>query len=83
MVKLRFADAIGPKTFDDIGEGRLDLMILPEQTLAPWLDSEPLIRSDFRIVARRGHPELTRHGKAPGLPLPIDLYCRLRHVAFQ
>ncbi len=82
-VTLRYTDAIGPKTFDDIREGRLDLMILPERTLAPWLESEPLLRADYRIVARRGHPELTRHGITPGMPLPIDLYFRLRHAAFR
>jgi DNA-binding transcriptional LysR family regulator len=82
-VKLRYTDAIGTKNMDDIREGRLDLIILPEQTLPPWLESEPLFRADFCIVARRGHPELTRHGVTPGLPLPIDLYGRLRHAAFR
>lgn len=82
-VKLRFSDAISTKTMEDMREGRADLIILPQQTVAPWLESEPLFRSAFCIVARRGHPEVTRHGVAPGLPLPIDLYCRLRHASFR
>jgi DNA-binding transcriptional LysR family regulator len=82
-VKLRYTDAISTKTMEDMREGRLDLMILPERTLAPWLESEPLFRADFRIVARRGHPELIRHGITPGLPLPLELYGRLRHAAFR
>jgi DNA-binding transcriptional LysR family regulator len=82
-VTLRYTDAISARTMDDIRDGRLDLIILPAQTLPPWLDSEPLFRADFRIVARRGHPELARHGVTPDQPMPIDLYARLRHAAFR
>lgn len=82
-VTLRYTDAISAKTTDDIREGRLDLMILPVQALPPWLDSEPLFRADFCIVARIGHPELTRHGITPELPMPMEMYCRLRHAAFR
>ena len=60
-VTLRSTDSISMKTNDDTREGRLDLMILPVQAVAPWLESEPLFRSDYRIVARRNHPVLTRH----------------------
>ncbi len=82
-VTLRYTDAISARTMDDVREGRLDLMILPVQSLAPWLDSELLFRADFCIVARRGHPELARHGVTPGQPMPIDLYCQLRHATFR
>jgi DNA-binding transcriptional LysR family regulator len=82
-VALRYSDAISAKTMDDIREGRLDLIFLPTQKLAPWLDSEPLFRSDFRIVARVGHPELTRLGVGTDGPMPVDLYCRLRHAVFR
>jgi DNA-binding transcriptional LysR family regulator len=82
-VTLRYTDAISAKTTDDIREGRLDLMILPVQTLPPWLDYEPLFRADFCIVARHGHPELTRHGVTPDLPMQMELYSKLRHAAFR
>lgn len=72
-VTLRYTDEISARTHDDIRESRLDLMVLPVQGLAPWLDSEPLFRADFRIVARRDHPELTRHGITPDRPMPIEL----------
>ena len=64
-VTLRYTDAISAKTTDDIREGRLDLMILPVQTLPPWLDSEPLFSA------------------TSDLPMPMDLYCQLRHAAFR
>ncbi len=82
-VTLRSTDSISMKTNDDTREGRLDLMILPVQAVAPWLESEPLFRSDYRIVARRNHPVLTRHGITPDRPMPMDLYCQLPHAAFQ
>ena len=49
-VTLRYTDAISAKTTDDIRAGRLDLMIMPVQALAPWLDSELLFRADFCTV---------------------------------
>lgn len=82
-IRLRYTEAIGTKTIDNMREGRLDLMILPEQTLPPWLESEPLFRADFRIVARRLHPDLMRHGVKAGQPMPVELYGRLRHAAFR
>lgn len=82
-VTLRCTDSISMKTNDDIREGRLDLMVLPVQAVAPWLESEPLFRSDYRIVARRNHPVLTRHRITPDRPMPMDLYCQLPHAAFQ
>ena len=82
-VTLRYTDEISTRTHDDIRESRLDLMVLPVQGLAPWLDSEPLFRADFRIVARRDHPELSRHGITPDRPMPIELYSQLRHAAFR
>jgi hypothetical protein len=53
------------------------------QMVAPRLEFDALSLSGFRIVGRRGHPQGARHSMAPGLPLPIDLYCRLRHAAFR
>lgn len=82
-VTLRFSDAISAKTSDDIREGRVDLVILPAHALAPWLDSEMLFRAEFCIVARRGHAELARHGITPDRPMPIDVYCQLRHAVFR
>jgi DNA-binding transcriptional LysR family regulator len=82
-VTLRFTDAISAKTTEDIREGRLDLMILPVRALPPWLDSEPLFRAEYCIVARRGHPELARHGVTSDQPMPMELYCQLRHAAFR
>ena len=82
-VKLRYTDAISAKTIDDIRDGRLDLMIVPVQAMPPWLDWEPLFQAEFSIVARLGHPELERHGITPDRPIPMDLYCQLRHAAFR
>ncbi len=82
-IMLRCTDAISARTMDDMREGRLDLMILPVRALPPWLDSEPLFRAEFCIVARRGHPELMRQGVTPDKAMPIELYCRLRHAAFR
>lgn len=82
-VVLRYSDAIGTGAMDDMREGRLDLLILPKQVLPNWLESEALFQSDFRVVARRNHPELSRQGIAPGRPIPMQLYRQLRHAMFR
>jgi DNA-binding transcriptional LysR family regulator len=82
-IVLRYSDAIGTRTMEEVREGRLDLIILPRQTVAPWLESEPVFRAAFCIVARRGHPELTSSEVNPGQTFPIDLYSRLKHAVFR
>jgi DNA-binding transcriptional LysR family regulator len=68
---------------EDLREGRLDLILLPVQSLPTGLESEVLFHSDYRIIARREHPDLNANGIAPHDPMPIELFCSLRHAVFR
>lgn len=82
-VTLRYTDAIGPAAMEDLREGRLDLILLPVQSLPTGLESEVLFHSDYCIVARRDHPDLKATEVAPLHAMPIELFCSLRHAMFR
>lgn len=59
-----------------------DVVLIPQTDLPEWADRQPLFRSGFRMVARQDHPRLRAAGVAPGMVVPMDLYCDLGHVLF-
>jgi DNA-binding transcriptional LysR family regulator len=81
-VTLRYSDALGPSTMEDMRSGRLDLIVLPRAICPDWLECEPLFRSAFRVVARQDHPVLSRLDLG-GQAMPLDVYCALRHASFR
>jgi DNA-binding transcriptional LysR family regulator len=82
-VTLRYTDALSAGLWQDLREGRLDLMLVPQAICPDWLENEVVLRTDYRIVARRDHPELSRLRLPDGGTIPLDVYCGLRHVAFR
>ncbi|WP_164517230.1 LysR family transcriptional regulator [Tabrizicola piscis] len=82
-ITLRYSDALSTALWDDLREGRLDLMLMPQAICPDWLENEVVLRTDYRIVARRGHPILTRLRLPEGAAIPMDVYAKLRHVAFR
>jgi DNA-binding transcriptional LysR family regulator len=82
-ITLRYSDAIGRTAIDDLRDGRIDLLFVPAHVLSPGLESEFLFEPDYRVIARRGHPEVQRHGVRAGDPMPIALFCVLRHAVFR
>jgi DNA-binding transcriptional LysR family regulator len=82
-VTLRYTDSIGPHAMEDLREGRLDLILLPVQSLPTGLESEVLFHADYCMVARRDHPDLKAKEVAPLNPMPIELFCSLRHAVFR
>lgn len=82
-VTLRYTDAIGMGAMDDLREGRLDLALMPVHLVPRWLDHDFLFRSEYRVVARRDHRVLRQNGVTPAQPMPMALYCQLRHAVFR
>ena len=60
----------------------IDLALVPMEAFPAWVDTTPLFRGRFVVIARLGHPDIQRAGLAPGDILPIDLLCRLGHAVF-
>lgn len=82
-ITLRYTDAISAGLWDDLRDGRLDLMLLPEAICPDWLEREVVLRSEYRIVARRDHPVLSALKLPDGAAIPLEVYATLRHVAFR
>ncbi len=60
----------------------VDIVLVPNAEFPEWTEHEPLFRSSFRMIARRGHPRLGAASVAPGTVVPLDLFCDLGHVLF-
>jgi DNA-binding transcriptional LysR family regulator len=82
-ITLRFTDAISGGLWDEMRDGRLDLLLLPQAICPAWLENEVVLRSDYRIVARHGHPVLSKLNLADGAAIPLEVYVTLRHAAFR
>ena len=57
-----------------------DLALIPDTALPDWISREPLFRSPFHVIARRGNPGIV--GLEPGQMMPIEVFCGLHHVLF-
>ena len=82
-VTLRYADSIGRTAIEDLREGRIDLLFAPARVLPPGFETEFLFLPDFRVIARRGNPEVERHELSPGETMPVALFSALRHAVFR
>ncbi|MER2510493.1 LysR family transcriptional regulator [Amaricoccus sp.] len=82
-VMVRFGEPPGPQSFDELHEGRVDLLLLPEAPFPRWVDHRRVLRAAFVLVARRDHPMLDAAGIGPARAMPIELYGRLRHAVFK
>ena len=57
-----------------------DLALVPRVEAPDWVEARPVFTAPFHVIARRGHPRLSR--LAPGEVIPLDLFCDLGHVLF-
>ncbi|HEY8595313.1 MAG TPA: LysR family transcriptional regulator [Devosiaceae bacterium] len=81
-VRAQLVDLVPYDYIESLERYRADLAIIPDTDLPRWVGREPLFRSSFVVVARKGHPLVQSAGIAPGGVLPLDLFCGLGHVLF-
>ena len=58
----------------------VDIAFQPRSDFAEWIDSKPLFRSGFALVARKGNSRLQHAGIAEGAEIPAALYCEMGHA---
>jgi DNA-binding transcriptional LysR family regulator len=63
----------GAAAFDDLENGRLDLVIIPQRSLPVWLKVQHLFDDTFLCAVRSGHPTVKRK-------LSLATFLALRHV---
>lgn len=81
-MKVHLVDLVPDNNVDTLERYEVDIALLPALPLPDWIDSHPVFQSEYMVIARRGHPRITRTGLGPGAVLPLDLYCDLSHVLF-
>ncbi len=81
-MRVQQVDLVPDNYVGTLEHREIDLAIIPKTDFPSWIDSTPVHRSGFAMIARNGHARLKRAGVEPGTTVPIDLYCDLGHVVF-
>lgn len=79
-VRVQLVDLVPDNYVDTLERYRVDIAIMPRVPFADWIGRQHVFNSTFVMVARRGHPRLTRAGVQPGDTCPLDLFCDLGFV---
>lgn len=81
-MKIQLIDLVPDNYVATLERYEADLALIPKADYPQWVDGQPVFRSDFVIIARKGHPGLAAEGVAEGGQVPLDLFCDLGHVLF-
>jgi DNA-binding transcriptional LysR family regulator len=81
-IRVQLVELVPGRHIVTLEKHETDLALIPAETFPGWVDSTPIFRSRFVVIARVGHPRLEQAGLEPGAVIPIDLYCDLGHVVF-
>lgn len=82
LMRVHLVDLISDTFVENLDGYEIDLALIPERDLPDWIDSQPVFRSHYSVIARKGHPRLRHAGLNAGDVVPLDLYCDLGHVLF-
>ncbi|MRX50710.1 LysR family transcriptional regulator [Paracoccus sp. S-4012] len=81
-IVVQLIDLPYPVVTDALAPGRADLVLDRDIEPAEWLVRRDLIDVPLCVCARVGHPAVAAAGLRRGRPMPLDLYCGLRHVIY-
>lgn len=79
-IRIQLVDLLRDSYIGTIDRYDADLSLIPSEPLPEWIESMPLFRSSFVVIARRDHPQMGE--VAAGAEVPVDLLCALEHVVF-
>lgn len=81
-LRVHLVDLVPDSYVETLERYEVDLAIVPGTALPDWIESRPVFRSSFSVIARKDHPRLMREGLSKGDVVPIDLFCDIGHVLF-
>jgi DNA-binding transcriptional LysR family regulator len=81
-MRVHLVDLVPDSYVETLDRYEVDLAIIPGTPLPDWVESRPVFRSSFSVIARKDHPRLKREGLSSGDVVPIDLFCDIGHVLF-
>ena len=77
---VHLVDLVPDSYVESLEQYDVDLALIPTIELPDWVESQPVFRSTFSVIARKNHPRLKHAGISPGGVVPIDLFCDIGHV---
>jgi len=81
-MRVQLVDLVPANHIDTLEQYRADLVLMPDAQLPDWIETRPMFRSSFVVIARSGHAGIAAERVAAGDTLPLDLFCGLGHVLF-
>ncbi len=81
-LRVHLVDLVPDSYVETLDRYEVDLAIVPHTSLPDWVESRPVFKSSFSVIARKDHPRLKREGLSGGDVVPIDLFCDVGHVLF-
>ena len=81
-VRVQLVELVADSHLDSLKQQSVDMALVPRFELPDWVSGRDVFQSDFVVVARKGHPRLSRAGVAPEQVIPLDLFCDIGHVLF-
>ena len=81
-LRVHLVDLVPDGFVETLDRYEVDLAIVPQAPLPDWIESRPVFRSGFSVIARADHPRLKRAGLSQGDVVPMDLFCDIGHVLF-
>ncbi|WP_073248691.1 LysR family transcriptional regulator [Shimia gijangensis] len=82
LMRIQQVDLVPESYVGILENAAIDLALIPKIAFPSWIGYQPLFRSRFVVIARKGHPQLGGNGLAPGSKVDMDLFCSLGHVLF-
>ena len=81
-IRIQLVDLLPENYVGTLERYEVDLALIPAAAFPDWIDSEPMFRSSFVVIARRGNARLKRARLKQGAIIPIDLFCDMGHILF-
>lgn len=81
-MRVHLVDLVPDGYVDTLERYEVDLALIPKTSLPDWVESRPVFKSSFSVVARTQYPRLRHAEIRPGDTIPLDLFCDLGHVVF-
>lgn len=79
-LKAQLVDLVPYDYLQSLEKYQADLALIPDTDLPDWMRREPLFRSPFVTIARRGNPGV--QGLENDTVMPYETFCGLSHVLF-
>ncbi|UWQ91235.1 LysR family transcriptional regulator [Rhodobacteraceae bacterium M382] len=78
-MRIQMVDVVPDRFTDAIDHHNVDIALVPDTQFPDWIETRPLFRSEFRVIARRGHPQLSATSESH---MSLDQFCDLTHILF-